>query len=342
MKLDNKFEIPRLCKNSALLIVFVIVQLLAIIIAILLNQGDFLEKLGAVTFYCQWWALLSVALLCCFRQMINKQTLSVAILLSVVCCVIPFIVIELVTQLYVQGKEVLDWERFISFGTIVLIFTLMSLRLFGAFSLIEQRGIAESEMRVQALQSRIRPHFLFNCLNSISELIHSQPTQAEQAVDNLSMLFRAGIESDVKFHSLESELSLCKRYVELEAWRLAERLSIDWQVDVANQRSCELPKLILQPLIENAIVHGVMPNGRIRIKVDIRETKKDVSILVENAKRSDHSNKSQSKGNGIALDNIRERLFVLYDDQQSFRISDGNDRYKVIMRLPKRVLEANS
>ena len=130
--------------------------------------------------------------------------------------------------------------------------------------------------------------------------------------------------------------------MELETWRLAERLSIDWQVDVANQRSCELPKLILQPLIENAIVHGVMPNGRIRIKVDIRETKKDVSILVENAKRSDHSNKSQSKGNGIALDNIRERLFVLYDDQQSFRISDGNDRYKVIMRLPKRVLEANS
>lgn len=325
-----------------MLIVVVFVQLLVIIISILLNKGNFLEKLGAVTLYCQWWALASIALLCFFREWINKQNLFNAILLSVICCMLPFIAIELITQLYIQGRDVFDWGRFISFCTIVLIFTLLSLRLFATFSLIDQRSRAESEMRVQALQSRIRPHFLFNCLNSISELIHSQPKQAEQAVDNLSMLFRASIESEVKFHSLESEFSLCKRYVDLETWRLAERLSINWQVDVADQLNCQIPKLILQPLIENAIVHGVMPDGSIDIKVDVRETNKYISILVENAKSTDYLIKDSNKGHGIAVENIRERLFVLYDDQQSFRISDGADSYKVIMRLPKSSQQLNS
>lgn len=337
MNIPNDFEIPRLCKNSGLLIVVVFVQLLVIIISILINEGNFLEKLGAVTLYCQWWALVSIALLCFFREWINKQHLLYAILSSVACSLVPFIAIELITQLYILGNHAIDWVRFLSFGVIVLIFTLMSLRLFATFSLIDQRGRAESEMRVQALQSRIRPHFLFNCLNSISELIHNQPKEAEQAVDDLSMLFRAGIESEVKFHSLESELSLCRRYVDLESWRLADRLSIDWQVDVADQINCQIPKLILQPLVENAIVHGVMPDGSIEVKIDLRETKKHISILIENAKNPDLTNKGQAKGHGIAVDNIRERLFVLYDDQQSFRISDNDKSFKVIMRLPKSV-----
>lgn len=335
MKIVQPFEIPKLCKNSALLSVIVCVELFAIVISILISDDDFLQKLGSVSLYCQWWALLSVVLLCFNRQRINKLRLASAILVTCGCCMISYIGVELVTQLYIKSYAAFDWSRFFSLGVVTLIFTLMTLRLFAAFSLIGQRGRAESEMRVQALQSRIKPHFLFNCLNTISELINSQPQQAEEAVDNLAMLFRASIETESKFHSLESELSLCRRYVELERWRLAERLSIEWQVDIAEQGDWQIPKLILQPLVENAIVHGVTGDGNIQIEVDIRETKNHISIMVQNAKTVTVINADAPKGHGIAVENIRERLFVLYDDQQSFRVSDGPDNYKVIMRLPK-------
>ncbi len=335
MKIAQSFEIPKLCKNSALLLVIVCIELFAIVISILISDDDFFKKLGSVSLYCQWWALLSVALLCFNRKRINKLRLVYAILLSCGCGMISYIGVELITQLYIGNHQVFDWSRFFSLGAVTLIFSLMSLRLFTAFSLIDQRGRAESEMRVQALQSRIKPHFLFNCLNTISELINSEPQHAEQALDNLAMLFRASIETESKFHSLESELSLCRRYVELERWRLAERLSIDWQVDVAEEGVWQIPKLILQPLVENAIVHGVRDDGNIQIEVDIRETKNHISIMVQNSKKMIVTDNDAGKGHGIAVENIRERLFVIYDDQQSFRVSDGSDAYKVIMRLPK-------
>ena len=317
------------------------------VVALLTNNNDFLTTLGAISLYCQWWALLSVALLCFFRQWINRQSLSTAVIVSTSTCLASFISLELITQFYVRVNLPFDWQRFILLGAVIVVFTLLSLRLFSVFSLMDLRGRNESEMRVQALQSRIRPHFLFNCLNTIAELINSQPQQAEQAVEDLAMLFRASMETDAKFHTLENELSLCRRYVQLERWRLAERLTIHWQIDVADCSVWQLPKLLLQPLIENAIVHGVQSDGRINIGVDIRETKKYISIKVVNTKNSDArqslsvDDESISKGNGIAVDNIKERLFFLYDDQQVFKVNDGAESYTVIMRLPKELFNAH-
>jgi len=146
------------------------------------------------------------------------------------------------------------------------------------------------------------------------------------------MLFRASLENQRKRHSLLSELRLCKEYINLEKWRLQSRLSIDWNVSVGDESLWEVPKLILQPLIENAIVHGVQDDGSVSISIDIRETNKHLSLMINNAigaKSSLHTR------NGIALDNIRERLFVLYDDEQVFRIKKSNGDYSVIMRFPK-------
>ena len=98
------------------------------------------------------------------------------------------------------------------------------------------------------------------------------------------MLFRAGLESDKKFHSLASELNFCKRYIELERWRLEERLKVVWQIELPELNNYQTPKLLLQPLIENAILHGQNSQGNVSITVDVRESKKDLSIVIENTK----------------------------------------------------------
>ena len=197
---------------------------------------------------------------------------------------------------------------------------------------MESRNRAESESRVKALQSRIQPHFLFNSLNTISELAATQPEQAEQAINSLAMLFRASLENNRKTHTLANELKLCERYIELERWRVADRLDIVWDVHIKDASHWSIPKLVIQPLVENAILHGVQADGAIDIWVDVRETSRHLSLKIENKLGVSGD---PAGGHGIAIDNIRERLIVMYDDQQSFRVKRSADRYSVFMQIPK-------
>jgi two-component system sensor histidine kinase AlgZ len=343
MKSDLRFVVPNLCKNSAVLMVVVAAQLLAIVVTLLLGQQAFLARLGLVSVYCQWVMLLSVLLLCLARTKLNSLSKSWRIAGAAFCCMGPFLVTELARQYWVNGFELhaSNWRELWSFAGVAVILTLFALRLISLSSVLEQRSRAELEMRIQSLQSRIRPHFLFNSLNTIAQLTATQPEQAEQAIDSLSLLFRASLESEKRFHSLQSELDLCERYLDLERWRLAERLTMDWSVDVAEPSVHQVPKLILQPLLENAILHGVEEDGTINVQVDVRETKNDLSLVIENGISEEDAPVVESRlkgGNGIAVDNIRERLFSLYDDQQKFRVRQSNKRYSVLMRFPKQNL----
>jgi len=225
-----------------------------------------------------------------------------------------------------------DVIRFVRYGLVAGIAMFLLIRFFALTSLIEQRNKADLESKMQALQARIKPHFLFNCLNTISELVYKDAKQAELAIESLALLFRAGLESDNKFHSLDSEINLCKRYVRLEYWRFESRLQVEWDVDIKGADAWRVPKLILQPLIENAIVHGVARDGSINVQIGIRETSRDISMMIENERGEQPST---SVGNGMAVDNIRKRLFVLYDDKQTFRVKESDDSYTVIMRFPK-------
>jgi two-component system sensor histidine kinase AlgZ len=273
--------------------------------------------------------------LCFFRKWLNKVAVELSILICFCICVTCFLLTEIGAQ-YALGifpQYGLDNDRLIRFGVVAIIVSFVILRSFSLVSIVEQRNVAEIEMTMQALQARIKPHFLFNCLNTISELAHRDAQEAEEAIGSLALLFRAGLESEEKFHSLENELNLCRRYVGLEHWRLADRLLIDWNIDVEDASRWKVPKLILQPLIENSILHGVLADGSIKIKVDVRETKQDLSLMIEN--HTDLSTEAVG-GHGIAVDNIKERLFVLYDDRQIFRTKQYDDRYTVIMRFPKR------
>ena len=305
-------------------------ELVAIFLSIFkLGSLDF-TLLGFYSLYLLWLSLGTAAIVCLVSK---KRPKYDSMLVLVVASLIIFLIIEAaIFFVGVNNPLIVSTAGEILGRFLLLIISVFIIgRIFKLMTVAEHRNQAESEARMQALQSRIKPHFLFNSLNTISELTVSDQKNAEQAIESLSMLFRAGLETDTKFHDLASEISFCKRYVQLESWRLEERLKIVWNINIENLEKHLVPKLVLQPLIENAIVHGQNEDGYVSIDIDLRESKNDLSVVIENSLGSAF----KSEGNGIAIDNIRERLFVLYDDQYVFKTRQTDGRYRVLIRFPK-------
>jgi two-component system sensor histidine kinase AlgZ len=331
---SKQINIPQLCRNSNLLIIIAATQLVIVVLWLLEPEGNPIEALGKWSLYGQWLVLITCAVLCLLREQIGTLSFVAAVLSVLVIGLLVLVLVELVATGWSSGFSHLnlDIDRLLRFGLANILILGALLRFFSFLATMENRNKAESQSRIEALQSRIQPHFLFNSLNTISELTATQPEQAEQAINSLAMLFRASLENNRKSHSLKNELNLCKRYIELERWRVGERLTLKWDVHVKRASKWSIPKLIVQPLIENAIVHGVQDDGSINIRVDVRETDNHLSIKIENSVGKEPH---QSSGHGIALDNIKERLFVLFDDQQTFRVKEDANIYSVIMRFPK-------
>jgi two-component system sensor histidine kinase AlgZ len=194
----------------------------------------------------------------------------------------------------------------------------------------------ELQARIQALQSRIRPHFLFNSMNSIASLIASAPETAERVVEDLSELFRASL-AEPAMIPIARELTLCRHYLDIEKLRLGERLDIDWQVEALHQR-IEIPSLLLQPLLENAVFHGIEPlpkGGRITIQVSLKA--QQVAIKISNPvpfAMQHQKNTSGSRNNRMARDNIRHRLLAHYGNRARFSTVIDNDTFTTIITYP--------
>lgn len=192
---------------------------------------------------------------------------------------------------------------------------------------------AQAEARLAALNARIRPHFLFNSLNAVLSLIRARPQQAEAALESLSDLFRAAMRDPGELVSLADEIELGKQYLDLEHLRLGERLQVDWEIaDVA--LDLPIPPLMLQPLLENAVYHGIEPSpegGRVRVAIDRRGDELRIAIGNPTGGGLQHASGSQ-----IALANIRERLALYYDLEARLEIDSGNNHYEVRIFLPWR------
>ena len=189
---------------------------------------------------------------------------------------------------------------------------------------------AQSRAELDALQSRIRPHFIFNCLNSAAELTHQDPQLAEHYLLNLSKLLRATIHAG-ELTSLQDELSLVKSYLDLENCRLGNRLSVIWQIP-DTLPSVKIPTLTLQPLVENAVHHGIEPQiggGEVSIQIEI--IKQQLVIRVENT--CPVNQLQVSEGNRMALENIRQRLYLVYSDQAKLQTKQLENRYHVKLTL---------
>lgn len=333
--LPDKLVIPQICRNSNLLICVIVTQIAVMIMWLVNADNTSVSAFGLWSLYGLWLVLLTTLSLCWLRAWIACVPYLFGALLIFILYLAVLLSIEafIAHQFVMPGDQiVLNWERVFRMSLVGLIVLVLMLRLFAFLDVLENRNKAEAESKVLALQSRINPHFLFNSLNTISELTSIDPQQAEKAIHSLSILFRASLENNRTNHSLEHELLLCQRYLELEAWRLGSKLEISWRVEVETQNAWRVPKLILQPLIENAIVHGKQDNGRVMVTIDLRESNKYLSLMIEN----ELGNTDKPSGHGIAIDNIRERLFTLYDDQYVFRVKQTHNKHRVLMRIPKK------
>ena len=192
---------------------------------------------------------------------------------------------------------------------------------------------AQTEARLAALNARIRPHFLFNSLNAVLSLIRARPQQAEAALESLSDLFRAAMRDPGELVSLADEIALGKQYFELEKLRLGERLAVDWQIGAVFMGQ-PIPPLMLQPLLENAVYHGIEPapeGGVVRIAIEQRGEELRIAIANPTVAAGQHAS-----GNQIAVANIRERLALYYDLEARLEIDAGKKIYEVRIILPCR------
>ena len=190
---------------------------------------------------------------------------------------------------------------------------------------------SELKARIQALQARIQPHFLFNSLNNVLSLISIDPDKAEQMLMDLSRLFRASLQ-ELKLVSLNDEIELCRRYLAIEKVRLGERLNIEWKfVHLERAREVKIPLLTLQPLLENSIAHGVekiIQPSQITILIEILDNQ--VNIIISNPYLADDL--STTRGNGIALDNVKQRLQAYFGEKVTFQSYAGDGIFTTVVQ----------
>lgn len=191
---------------------------------------------------------------------------------------------------------------------------------------------AVADARLAALNARIRPHFLFNSLNAVLSLIRAEPRRAEEALESLSDLFRAALRDPKDLVPLSEEIALARQYVELERLRLGERLRVVWDI-AAVPMDTLIPPLMLQPLIENAVYHGIepLPEGG-SIRVSFSRAGDALHIVIANPAPA----KAGAGGNRMALANIRERLALSYDLEARLDIEQTDTEYLVRIALPCR------
>ncbi|MEK7885262.1 sensor histidine kinase [Methyloversatilis sp. NSM2] len=198
-------------------------------------------------------------------------------------------------------------------------------------------GPAIAQARLMALSARIRPHFLFNSLNAVLGIMREDPRRAERALEELSDLFRVLMRENRDLVTLGDELALCRQYIALETLRLGERLSVRWQTDGC-PADARVPPLMLQPLLENAVYHGVEPlAGNGEVTVSVQRAGGDVVVEIDNPAPSRDGATGHGSGNRMALDNIRERLMLFFDLEAQLEAGEQDGQYRVRIRFPYRV-----
>ena len=197
------------------------------------------------------------------------------------------------------------------------------------------RTPAATTARLAELQSRIRPHFLFNTLNSAIALVRAEPAKAESLLEDLSDLFRHALVEQGESVTLAEEVTLARRYLAIEEVRFGKRLQVQWSLDPRTDNA-RLPPLLLQPLVENAVKHGVEPSargGKLRVLTELRGSRVVVRIT-NTLPGTDTRTDGLPRGHGIALDNVRARLALLHDVQGEFSAGVQDGLYQVRITLP--------
>lgn len=334
--------LPDFCNIRIVFSVIIIAEMLAIVLTLAspLKGESPWNYLSLVSLFIQWIALVSTATLCVLRPLLAKfKDTAAAVISYLVLIAITVLFSELAFQISLElGAGTLaistnHAEFIIRNIAICAIASFIVLRYFYLSYQLKRNIEAENQYRLQALQARIHPHFLFNSLNTIASLIRREPKKAEEAVENLADLFRDILGSASAKVPLSQELETTYRYLEIEQLRLGARLNIQWDVDSLPQDTT-LPALTLQPLLENAIYHGVeklADGGKIHCLGGFDG--KTITFTVTNPVAS-HKEPRKRSGLHMAIDNIQQRLQVHFEDKGRLIVSCPEGFYQVELRFP--------
>ncbi len=329
--------LPNFCAIRMVFAVVITAELLALVLSLgdSVMGADFTSNLSLYSLFIQWIALSWTALVCMLRprlcQMPNWLSgllvWSLALALSILFSELSVYFLEVhrpgQNHLFFLVKNI----------SICAIVAALVLRYIYLQFLWRQQVVAESQARLQSLQSRIRPHFLFNSMNTIASLIRSKPEIAEETIYDLSDLFRATLSDASNLSTLSKELELARGYLRIEAQRLGDRLEVEWDLEELPLEA-KMPALILQPLLENAVYHGIEPSpDRGKIQIVGRYRRQQVNISIRNSQPSSPG-KAHTRGNRMALENIRQRLEGLYQERGGLAHSEVDGDYQVRLFFP--------
>ena len=332
--------LPNFCAVGNVFMLVLLIELLSVVLALAGDHTVFWESLALISMYAQWLTLLIAGILCFWRKQLNalpvvRSAILIFTLMIMTTILLSFTVVylgELVGFYSFLNKEWLHFFYLRNLAISAVIFAVV-LRYFYIQHQWQLQVRAQSQAQIQALKARIRPHFLFNSMNTIASLISIDATKAERAVEDLSELFRASLQEDT-VHSLEAEIALTRCYLDIENLRLGDRLKVDWHQESNLPLDMEVPTLCLQPLVENAIYHGVEPlpqGGVIQISAQIENNR--LCLVVSNPTNG-LSPMKLHKSNHMAQDNIRQRLRLMYAEQSSFECQQLTDQYRVTIKIP--------
>lgn len=263
---------------------------------------------------------------CALRRLLARLPVLprgvVVLALGGVCALVAYLMVQPLLGRGVPGPR---WPG------VMLTGWLLAGTLWGWLTLrVRSRLPAEAAARLVELQARIRPHFLFNALNTAIALVRVDPARAEEVLEGLAQLFRTALEDQGEAVTLADEVELAQRYLAIEQIRFGERMRVRWELDPA-ANGAKVPPLLLQPLVENAVRHGVEPSpsgADIVVRTRVRHGQALVDIT------NTLGGQASQPGHGIALQNVRERLQLLHDVAARFEVRRDRERYRVKIELP--------
>ena len=339
------FYLPDFCRAQSVLAVILIAAIVALVFTLARHgiSPAFWTELAQISLFLLWVALGTAAAWCAARGLLARLDVLAG---SAVALGIALAVTALVTggalwladytdqALGVAGAQAgaEQLQMLLRNLAVCAIAVGLALRYFYVAHQWQSNVEAEAQSRVRALQARIRPHFLFNSMNTIASLTRSNPRAAEQAIADLSDLFRASLREHRERIPLAHEIEIARAYERVERLRLGERLSVDWQIEGLPLEAM-VPALILQPLLENAVYHGIEPldkGGTIRVTG--RRDGKAAVITIDNPVAPKVV--ARRPGHRIGLDNVRQRLELMFHGDAEVEVFEAPERFVVTLRFP--------
>jgi len=342
---DRSAYLPDFCEPRAVLAVVLVAALLAIVLALAQHSArdDFLVALARTSGYLLWIGLLCALVLCKSRPWLARHSLRAS---SIVALSLVVGTVALVSEATYQLGRAWEgelgapsgifprehWKFLLPNVGIAAIVGALALRYFHITHEWRRSIELEARARIRALQAGIQPHFLFNSMNAIAALTRTDPARAEEAIEDLSDLFRFNLADAHGQITLREELEVARAYQRIEQLRLGDRLQVNWLIDDMPADAL-VPSLVMQPLLENAIGHGIESlSAGGTVTIHGRVAGETIEIGVDNPMSPDR--RQASSGHRIALDNIRQRLELAYPGRSSVTVADSGDDYRVTLKFP--------